>query len=290
MAKFLSKKGIENWEEVNIKNIEEFIQWQIETWNKKKNLLSYKCENLKIDIRYILEACDVPVTTLIKQKIRNKIFSVASPIIEQNPTADNRAPVFGLKTVKQVLEKLWKGDDTDKATAAILAITFTTGARIVDTTKIRRSRIKLVKNKTGYYLKIAMKTSKSNPIGRNPEQLTYKLGKNNIIKMDLFLAKWLATSQDKKDLVFPFAPKTIINRSRAVCQKMGINPPITGHSGRNSVVKALYDAKVDHDSKIIKMRWVPNSKMPIHYRALLLEESTAGATFQLFQNKFNVME
>ena len=287
--KFLLKNGIKNVEHLPGEIINLFIEKRIQKWDELNKLRPYRIENLKIYMYHILEHLGISLTTSLRSQIKNHINKIARPLLEANSYFNKRAPTFDLHTIDRAIRELLKGKHPkDQAAATIMAMAFTTGARIQDLMNVRTERIIAIGNKTGHYLKIVMKTSKSNPIAKNPEQLTFMRHNNNIIKTDEILKSWISTSGNKTGLTFKnFTAKQMINRFRAVSRKLNISPPITGHSGRNSMVAALYESNVDKDSKIIKMRWTADTQMHMHYRQTLMEETVCGATYQLHQGKFN---
>ena len=64
-------------------------------------------------------------------------------------------------------------------------------------------------------------------------------------------------------------------------KQLGINKPISAHSGRNSVVERMLKAEVDADNICIALNWVRGSEMLFRYRNKLIEKSEVGAQFQL---------
>ena len=130
-------------------------------------------------------------------------------------------------------------------------------------------------------------------LGIKAEQLTYKLGKNNIIKLEDDLENYFSRVELKTNKLFNPEKtqisklKKITYQLRKLSHEMNLKNTLGAHSGRNTMLIKLCHARVDDESKKIFMRWTPNSSMANHYRGLLLECSELGATEQLSKLNFN---
>ena len=70
---------------------------------------------------------------------------------------------------------------------------------------------------------------------------------------------------------------------------LGIQNPISAHSGRNSVVERMLIAGVSSDNICIAFNWARGSEMLYRYRNKLIEKSAQGAQFALdqYDNEFS---
>ena len=127
---------------------------------------------------------------------------------------------------------------------------------------------------------------------RRPEQLTFRINKNNIIQLERLISAWQIYNKNSNRGKM-FENKEVVNTQKIVgyinrtLVKNKIDIKIGGHSGRNSVLLQCFEKQIDETSLKIYLRWTPNSNMHIHYRNLLLETSHVGTAYKLFKKNFN---
>jgi uncharacterized protein YbcI len=299
-AKFLKKKGVKNWDELNIKTAEEFAAFYILNKSKKlklnkNSLKGYVVQNfIYLIIRVIEAESKLFLPKIFCSRLKRFIKNFARPILEETPQLKNRAKVFKLKDIENVITNLFnKNSEICDVAAIALSITFTTGARLADVTNIYVKDIKLITNNLGKFIKISLRNSKNNLLGTNPEQLTFKIDKNNFINLEIHLTKYLSRRIGSPEKLIALKGsreskiKKITYQFKKISFELGLKNVLSAHSGRNTVLLELCTSLIDDESKKIFMRWKPNSNMPSHYRGLLLECSAIGAAEQLHRKNFN---
>ena len=290
--KYMEKKKITEWNGVKEKLIFKFIVRWFKKAKRKKKLKPYAVENFLVNLKNILDLRIGRLPKLLISRINKKVKQEARIIFEEIEIKRSRAETFKLSTIKKAIKQLWRINAKNAEAAAIcLAITFTTGARLIDALRINTRRMEKQKTEAGKFLVMKLNTSKTNPIGKHHEQLTFKISKENVIKTEKWIKKWRRKYKPEGRLFGKdIKTKDIVYQFKKISKKLGLKKMITGHSGRNTMVLELYKANVDDESKKLFMRWRANSQMPNHYRNILLETSRVGAASIMAQNNFNLKE
>jgi hypothetical protein len=264
-----------------------------------------RCKNKKLDIKPYVIDNTIWHTILSIDKIQGKILLSQKSLVKLI-AKQYAMKIFGEKLyrakrantittgdawliIKSLLEP--KTNWWSKCSAICFAITMCTGARMIDTTRLYWEDIFTEENESGRYLVFPLRVSKSNQMAKRAEQLTYKIEPDNIIKLDCLLENWKKyTIKSNLGKIFdagePISPQKLVGYISRKAKKLNLGP-ISGHSGRYSILKALFEFDIDDNSKKLFMHWSPGSQMPLHYRSVMLETSKIGAAFNLSKNNYN---
>jgi integrase len=278
---------------ISDKNITTFIQKWIRCKNRKLKIKPYIIDD--IIWTTILAIDKLQEKILLNQKSLVKVTAkrCAMKIFGENLYRAKRAkpitPENALKIIENLLQD--KSNWWSKCAAICFAITICTGARMIDTTRLYWEDIFEEENNSGAYIVIPLRISKSNQLAKRSEQLTFKKDENNIIKLDDLLDFWKKFSNSNgKGLIFNAGEKIstqkLVGYISRRSKKLGLGQ-ITGHSGRYTVLSALFEHGIDDSSKKLFMHWSPGSEMPLHYRSTMLETSKIGACYNLSKNNYN---
>jgi hypothetical protein len=293
LAGFLRKNGLKKWEDLTIQNAEKFSTKYIKTiYNQKiktgKSLKGYVVQQFLYYLLRVIESeTKNNVPKILSSRLKRTIHRVARPLLAQTLQKTNRAKSFKFKTIKNAIKILLsKNKHITDCTAVSLAISFCTAARLADVLNIVREDIKLVKNKSGTFVKILLRNSKNNQLGLRQEQLTYFQSQNSSNKINLqkLLKKFM--KKHKNDSREKLINLGKLNRSQKlrkityqyakISKELNLKNKIGAHSGRNTLLYKICKNNIDDESKKIFMRWRPSSNMPTHYRGLMLECSDIG--------------
>lgn len=289
---YLQSNGHKDWNEIDYTHIKGYIRHALHSDAKRTQLSPSKVENFRTDLLQILELYNGKLTDVYKYTIKAHINRIARPLLERSTFTHRKAKTFKLTDVKHVIRWLWNSPKMAyNAVAVILSITFTTGARVADCLNIIRSRVSTQQTEWGRFLVVSIKTSKNNPLGKYPEQLTCKLSENMIINPETNIKAWLEIIPENDEPIFSqvkMNTKKVNYVLKRAAVALGMES-ISGHSGRNTVLQALYRAKVDDISKIMYMRWRYNTDMHLHYRNNTMEATEVGAAYQLHHNNYNAV-
>jgi hypothetical protein len=300
LSRFLKNNKVKKWINLNLEQVESFAKKYImgkeqQCISKNSTLKGYVVKQFLYYLFRVIEAeTGKQLPKILISRVTRTVKRFARPILAKYPQTKNRAKTFSLKTIKKVIDRAFTKNTTiSYETALCLSLTFTTGCRLSDALNIFWKDIKLIKKKNSEFVKILLRNSKNNQLGIKPEQLTYKIGKNNIIKLESDLNYYLSKVELKSENLFNFANskaskiKQITYQMRKLSKELNLRYTLGAHSGRNTMLLKLCHAGVDDESKKIYMRWTPNSSMANHYRGLLLECSELGASEQLAKINFN---
>lgn len=289
MKKTFFKMGLLKWKDLREKHIIKFINKWFRKAERNPNLKPYLVENFIIQLKNILDLKFGGIPKILANRLVTIIKRKAQIRFEQIEIKRTRAETFSLEDIKKAVSTLWKKENKiSKAAAVCLAITFTTGARTIDALRVNTKRIREEETTAGKFLIMTLNTSKTNPLAKFHEQLTFKIDKRNIIKTDKWIRKWRKRFNPKGTLLgTDIKARQMVYQFKKVSKELKLKGVITGHSGRNTTLLRLFEAGVDDESKKLFMRWRANSQMPTHYRGILLETSEIGAAAILAKNKFN---
>ena len=292
--KFFLKTQKWDGEIIPDKIIEIFVQKWIRCRNRKREIKPYIIDDtiwttiLAIDqIQGKILLKQKSIVKLTAKRLAMKIFSEK---LYRAKTAKPVSPGDALIIIEDLMKN--RTNWWAKCSAVCFAITMCTGARMIDTTRLYWDDLYEETNDSGSYLVLPLRISKSNQLAKRSEQLTYKIDSQNIIKLDIIINNWKTfTNSVGKGPMFYAGEKIptqkLVGYISRRSKKLGLGN-ITGHSGRYTVLAALFEHKIDDSSKKLFMHWSPGSEMPIHYRSTRLETSKIGACFNLSKNKYNM--
>ena len=262
--------------------------------NPKKLL---KPENLSKWLAQLSEALaeeKKPLTPRQERLLKTNIKRIIKNM-HQNVDFSIRRPKFmTLKKLEALTVALWKNHrgkrrpDLYLAASVILVMAWLGGSRVIDIIRLQWSDLKLIKNKSGEYLKCKVRFSKSNP--NRPEALTFKKTPNKIFDVIDRLQKWSKKSNNRKGFIFPdngvnshIKTHQVVNCWRIAARDIGWPEPDwpRGHSGRNSCVPLLMKLGQKSQRINVFLRWQHGSSMLSHYQGSSLECSTEGSAYML---------
>jgi hypothetical protein len=279
---------------ISDKNIENFVKKWIRCKNRKRDIKPYVIDDTIWTT--ILAIDELQGRILLKQKSLVKLTAkrYAMKIFSQKLYRAKRAKPITPEDALSIINDLMinRTNWWAKCSAVCFAITMCTGARMIDATRLYWDDMYEETNDSGTYLIIPLRISKSNQMAKRSEQLTYKINDNNIIKLDIIINYWKKFTNNLGLGPMFNAGETIptqklVGYISRRSKKLGLGN-VTGHSGRYTVLAALFEHKIDDNSKKLFMHWSPGSEMPLHYRSTMLETSKIGACFNLSKNKYNM--
>lgn len=262
--------------------------------NPKKLL---KPENLSKWLAQLIEAMDeanekltLRQGKLLKTNVRRLIKNM-----HQEVDFSIRRPKFmTLKKLEALTVALWKNHRGKRkpllylASSVILVMAWLGGSRVIDIIRLQWSDLKIIKNKTGEYLKCKVRFSKSNP--NRPQALTFKRTPNKVFDVVDRLQKWSKKSGHKEGFIFPkngvkghIMTHQVVNCWRLAARDLGWPESDwpRGHSGRNSCVPLLMKLGQKSQRINVFLRWQHNSSMMSHYQGTSLETSSEGSAYLL---------
>jgi hypothetical protein len=293
LKKFLQKKTNDT-HIISNEILRKFTTKLINYHNKLGTIKPYRIENLQFYIILAVEKIQGQVKICQKSTIKKAANRAAKCIFEKRLYRPTRAPVIPIEKVFEIIELLWTTNYNwwTRASAVLLGITFTTGARMMDGLRLYWEDIHIEETQSGKYLLLPVRVSKNNMNPKRAEQLTFRIDKNNIIQLERLISAWqIYNNNNCKGKVFENTEvvntQKIVGYINRTLLKNKLDVKIGGHSGRNSVLLQCFEKQIDETGLKIYLRWTPNSNMHIHYRNLLLETSHVGTAYKLFKENFN---
>ena len=278
---------------ISDKLITTFIEKWIRCKNRKKQIKPYVIDDLIwtviLAIDRIQEKILLSQKSLVKLTAKRYAMTIFSEQLYRAKRAEAISPGNALLIIEDLLNI--KSNWWAKCSAICFAITMCTGARMIDTTRLYWEDLFEEKIESRHYIVIPLRVSKSNQMAKRSEQLTYQINDDNIIKLDQLLKFWKNyNGNQEKGKIFNAGQKIstqkLVGYISRRSKKLGLGN-ITGHSGRYSILSALFEHNIDDSSKKLFMHWSPGSQMPLHYRSTMLETSKVGAAFNLSKNYYN---
>ena len=279
---FMLEKNLKNLVKIN-------VTYFFENWVKKRSKIElirpYKLDQMvyqtiKIIKFYLKDIKDLPI---IKQSLKKLANKIARTLFTDNYMPPRKANTFSVETAGQIMTHLWHLGLREKETSIMMCFTFLCGNRVGDLQYTTWSDLEFENNKNGRWLSIPLKVSKTNPRSLKIEQITMKIKSGTIwdVEEKLRFLKDIKPIK-KSDRIFENrTTKSFVYYMEKSRKQLGINKPISAHSGRNSVVERMLKAEVDADNICIALNWVRGSEMLFRYRNKLIEKSEVGAQFQL---------
>ena len=186
---------------------------------------------------------------------------------------------------RQIIKYLWSLGLREKETSLMLCFNFLSGCRVNDLKYANFSDLVFEQNDSGKYVSIPLKISKTNPMSLKTEQITVLIKQNTIWDVEYklnYIKEYRLKNKLKLHRIF-----TINSTSGFVYQmekgriNCGFSKKLSGHSGRNSVLKRMLLAEVSDDNICLSFNWKRDSEMLFRYRNSMIERSNRGAQFLL---------
>ena len=277
----MEKKNLK-WGELHPLHISKFVKDLLWTkFNKKLKLKPYIIRQVKYNTLYILKLKFKGNLELFRRAI-DKGARKASDIIYHlvRPTIA-QADTFSLKEALDMVEWLSKYNEKHKRAALMLNISFLTAARTGDLLCLWWDTTKVIKHGKDIFWVSEVRCGKNNKIPKTRHQLTIEIG-NETTKLFEYLWDWYVEQENKngytKGKLFDTYTGAVTYYYKKVSNKLGFNiRRATGHSGRNSTLTRLFEAKISDTNINLFMRWKKDSHMIYNYRNMLLETSTIAA-------------
>ena len=281
LFKYMMKKNL-RWDELHPEHISKFVKDVIWTkFSKKLKLKPYVIRQVKYNTLYILKLKFVNNLELFRRAI-DRGARKASEIIYQlvRPTI-TQADIFSLNEALAIVEWLSEFNEKHKRAALMLNISFLTAGRTGDLLCLWWETTKVIKKGEDIYWVSEIRCGKNNKIPKTRQQLTIKIGEKTT-KLFEELWDWYVMVENKKGFtkgrLFETSTGAVTYYYKKASSKLGFNiRRVTGHSGRNSTLTRLFEAKVSDTNINLFMRWKKNSSMIYDYRNMLLETSNIAA-------------
>ena len=259
LKKFLQRKKTKL--KLDDKILEKFITKLINYHNKLDTIKPYRIDNIQYDTILAVEKLQGYIGIGQKSAIKRAANKIAGKIFEKRLYRPIRAPVISLEKILEIIKLLWTKDYNwwTRASAVLLGITFTTGARMMDGLRLYWDDLQIEEKPSGKYLLLPVRVSKNNMNPRRPEQLTFRINKNNIIQLERLISAWQIYNKNSNRGKM-FENKEVVNTQKIVGYinrtliKNKIDIKIGGHSGRNSVLLQCYEKQIDETSLKIYLR------------------------------------
>jgi len=281
LSKYLTKKNIK-WEELHPHHISKFVKDLIWTkFTKQLKLKPYIIRQVKYNTLFILKLKFGGNLELFRRaidrgarKASEIVYHLVRPVISQ-------ADIFSLKEALEMVEWLSGFNEKHKRAALMLNICFLTAGRTGDLLCLWWETTKVVNNGKGIFWISEIRCGKNNKIPKTRQQLTIEIGGEST-KLFEELWDWYVMNEHQKGYdkgkVFDTYTGAVTYYYKKASNKLGYNiRRVTGHSGRNSTLTRLFEAKVSDTNINLFMRWNKDSKMIFNYRNMLLETSNIAA-------------
>lgn len=250
----------------------------------KTKIKSYKFLRLKEELETIFKYAAPLQFAKYKAVLTRTINQEGCKYFDKNLTRVKHATTVDIGVIKDMAYHLSKQGWQEILTAIALLMTHYTGARAGEICKLFWEDWKKIQNNTGKFWVFILRTSKSNKLAQNAEQLTFQRHPSKQLFEKLFTNYWKVSGKPKAGLMFPkewMSTRNLNYRLKIASQELGIDPKITCHSGRSWAAQQLALRGADLATINIFMRWSPNSKMFYKYRNLAIEETKQGGAHYL---------
>lgn len=282
--RFLRNHTREDWSVLF--KVKKFVTAWLEKRSRESSCTGRIVERFKYNLIRMLDWKEGRIPATIRSTIRNFVDREARGFINKTSPPDSRITTFDLDDIYKTIKVAWEQNKPMyDLSAVVLALAFTTGSRTGDILQVYREDIIVSKNNGNKFLKIAIRTSKNNPLGQKRQYMKCCIEGDRLIKTEEILERWLE-KYNPKEQVFQIFEKPVTTNHleyyfKTLSEKAGLDLQIKGHSGRHTVVQQMHLEDVGDLHMKNQCNWGPNSDMPTYYVRDFLDDTDRGAPMRI---------
>ena len=202
---FMKVRRIGSFSDWKENQLVKYVKCRVKHLIKKSKLnpKSYKFLKLKEELETIFKYAAPLQFAKYKSTITRTINQEGCKHFEKNLTRVKHATTVEIGIIQNMAAHLSRQGWQEILTAIALLMTHYTGARAGEICKLYWEDWTKIKNKTGKFWVFLLRTSKSNKLAQNAEQLTYQRHPSKQLFEKLFLNYWKVSGKPKKGRMFP---------------------------------------------------------------------------------------